>query len=178
MRQALREAAKIPTSVGKLSLSMSVGIHSGRVDFLLVGAPTGELLILGPAATATAEAEHAAVAGQILITESTASRLPGGSTEKREDGLHRLRWRFTYPPEGQAPPAPAVSAQRLRTQFPNVLGDHLAERVPDPEHKVATIGFARFSGTDALLPTRATTRSGPRCTRRSRCSSRLSSPRG
>ena len=68
MRQALREAAKIPTSVGKLRLSMSVGIHSGPVDFFLVGAPTRELLILGPAATATAEAEHAAVAGQILIT--------------------------------------------------------------------------------------------------------------
>jgi class 3 adenylate cyclase/tetratricopeptide (TPR) repeat protein len=151
MRQALREAAKIPTSVGRLKLSMSVGIYSGPVDFFLVGAPTRELLILGPAGTATAEAEHAAVAGQILITEGTAKRLPGGSTELREDGLHRLRWRFTYPPEGQGPPAPQVSPERMQTLFPRALGEYLANRVPDPEHKTATIGFARFSGTDALL---------------------------
>jgi class 3 adenylate cyclase/tetratricopeptide (TPR) repeat protein len=151
MRQALREAAKIPTSVGRLKLSMSVGIHSGPVDFFLVGAPTRELLILGPAGTATAEAEHAAVAGQILITEGTAKQLPGGSTELREDGLHRLKWRFTYAPEGQGAPAPGVSDERIQTLFPNALGEYLADRVPDPEHKTATIGFARFSGTDALL---------------------------
>jgi class 3 adenylate cyclase/tetratricopeptide (TPR) repeat protein len=151
MRQALREAAKVPTSVGKLRLSMSVGIHSGPVDFFLVGAPTRELLILGPAATATAEAEHAAVAGQILITASTAAKLPPNSTELREDGLHRLRWRFTFPPEGEGPPPPEVSEGRLRSLFPNALGDYLDDRVPDPEHKVATIGFARFSGTDRLL---------------------------
>ena len=153
MRQALREAAKIPTSVGRLKLSMSVGIYSGPVDFFLVGAPTRELLILGPAGTKTAEAEHAAVAGQILITEETAVQLPGGSTELRDDGLHRLRWRFTYPPEGEGPPPPEVTEDRLRTLFPNALGDYLSDRVPDPEHKTATIGFARFSGTDALLKT-------------------------
>ena len=151
MRQALRDAAKVPTSVGKLTLSMSVGIHSGPVDFFLVGSPTRELLILGSAATATAEAEHAAVAGQILVTEGTARRLPPLSTEPREDGLHRLRWRFTYQPEGTGPPPPEVSDERLATLFPNALGDYLGDRVPDPEHKVATIGFARFSGTDQLL---------------------------
>ncbi|MFN8158036.1 MAG: adenylate/guanylate cyclase domain-containing protein [Candidatus Nanopelagicales bacterium] len=151
MRQALKEAAKIPTSVGRLKLSMSVGIHSGPVDFFLVGSPTRELLILGSAGTATTEAEHAAVAGQILITESTAAYLPKGSTELRDDGLHRLRWRFAYPPEGEGPPTPQVPPERLRTLFPHELGEYLDERVPDPEHKIATIGFARFSGTDAML---------------------------
>jgi class 3 adenylate cyclase len=51
MRAALREAAKIPTSVGKLNLSMSVGLHSGDVHFLLVGSTHRELVILGPAAS-------------------------------------------------------------------------------------------------------------------------------
>lgn len=151
MRQALKEAAKIPTSVGKLKLSMSVGIHSGPVDLFLVGSPTRELLILGDAGTATTEAEHAAVAGEILITEGTASQLPPGSTDLREDGLHLLKWRFTYPPEGLGPPTPEVDDERLRTLFPHALGDYLADRVPDPEHKIATIGFARFSGTDVML---------------------------
>ncbi|HET7899762.1 MAG TPA: adenylate/guanylate cyclase domain-containing protein, partial [Candidatus Nanopelagicales bacterium] len=151
MRAALREAAKIPTSVGKLKLSMSVGIHTGPVDFFLVGAPTRELLILGGAATATAEAEHAAVAGEILVTAGTAVELPAGSTTERPDGLHRLKWRFTYPPEGGAPALPDVPHERLRTLFPHALGDYLDERVPDPEHKVATIAFGRFSGTDTML---------------------------
>ena len=151
MRQALKEAAKIPTSVGKLKLSMSVGIHSGPVDFFLVGSPTRELLILGSAGTATTAAEHAAVAGQILITESTAGYLPKKSTELREDGLHRLRWRFAYAPEGEGPPTPPVTPERLLTLFPHELGSYLADSVPDPEHKIATIGFARFSGTDAML---------------------------
>lgn len=151
MRIALREAAKIPTSVGRLKLSMSVGIHSGPVDFFLVGAPTRELLILGPAATATAEAEHAAVAGEILVTAGTARRLPASATAGRPDDLHLLRWR-TAPEQGDPPaPMPVVPEERLRTLFPTALGEYLAERVPDPEHKVATIGFARFSGTDALL---------------------------
>ncbi len=153
MRQALREAARIPTSVGRLRLSMSVGIHSGPVDFFLVGAPTRELLILGAAGTSTAEAEHAAVAGEILVTSGTAVHLPAGSTQLRDDGLHRLKWRFTYPPEGESPPAPDVTPDRLRSLFPHALGDYLADRVPDPEHKIATIGFARFSGTDQLLRT-------------------------
>ena len=151
MRQALREAAKVPTSVGRLRLSMSVGIHTGPVDFFLVGAPTRELLVLGPAATATAEAEHAAVAGEILITEGTAQRLPPGSTEPRPEGLYKLKWRLTHPPEGEAPPSPEVTQARLRTLLPVALGEHLDATVPEPEHKVATIGFARFSGTDVML---------------------------
>ena len=151
MRQALREAAKVPTSVGRLRLSMSVGIHTGPVDFFLVGAPTRELLVLGPAATATAEAEHAAVAGEILITEGTAQRLPPGSTEPRPEGLYKLKWRLTHPPEGEAPPSPEVTRARLRTLLPVALGEHLDATVPEPEHKVATIGFARFSGTDVML---------------------------
>ncbi len=48
MRTALRQAAAVPTSVGRLSLKMSVGLHSGDIHLFLVGAPTRELLILGP----------------------------------------------------------------------------------------------------------------------------------
>jgi class 3 adenylate cyclase/tetratricopeptide (TPR) repeat protein len=151
MRAALREAAKVPTSVGRLKLSMSVGIHTGPIDFFLVGAPTRELLILGPGATATAEAEKAAVAGEILVTEGNARLLPPGSTDLRPDGLHRLKWRMTYPPEGEGPPLPEIPAGRIETLFPTALGDYLDARVPDPEHRIATIGFGRFSGTDALL---------------------------
>ncbi|MGD9954874.1 MAG: adenylate/guanylate cyclase domain-containing protein [Candidatus Nanopelagicales bacterium] len=151
MRAALREASAIPTSVGRLKLRMSVGIHSGPVDFFLVGAPTRELLILGPAATATADAEKLANAGEIVVTTDTAARLPRGSARPREDGALLLRWRSVAPPLTEPAPMPEVEERRLRALFPHALGDYLADRVPDPEHKIATIGFARFSGTDALL---------------------------
>ena len=69
MRIALREAAAVPTSVGRLHLKMSVGIHSGDIHLFLVGEPTRELVVLGPAATSTADAEKAANAGEIIVTD-------------------------------------------------------------------------------------------------------------
>ena len=79
MRIALRQAAAVPTSVGRLHLKMSVGIHSGEIHLFLVGEPTRELVVLGPAATATADAEKAANAGEIIVTDGTAALpRPGG----------------------------------------------------------------------------------------------------
>ena len=82
-----------------------------------------------------------------------------------------------------APPLPTVPAERLRTLFPIALGEYLDERVPDPEHKVATIAFcallrhrhhagragARRGGTGAARhPARV--RGGSRRRGRARCS--------
>jgi class 3 adenylate cyclase/tetratricopeptide (TPR) repeat protein len=151
MRTALRAAAAVPTSVGRLKLSMSVGIHSGDVNLFLVGAPTRELFILGGAASATANAEATATAGEIVVTEQTAARLPGGSVTPRDDGTLLLRRRKPMQePWGAVSPA-TPSRERLASLFPQGLGAYLDPRVPEPEHRVATIGFVRFSGTDALL---------------------------
>ena len=79
MRIALRQAAAVPTSVGRLHLKMSVGLHSGDIHLFLVGEPTRELVVLGPAATSTADAEKAANAGEIIVTDGTAARLRPGS---------------------------------------------------------------------------------------------------
>jgi class 3 adenylate cyclase/tetratricopeptide (TPR) repeat protein len=151
MRASLRQAAATPTSVGRLALSMSVGVHSGAVDLVLAGAPTRELVVLGPAASATVLAEHTADAGQIVVTEETALRLAPGSTRRRGDGALLLaRRRARSAPRPAAPPPPAGD-RLLRSLFPHALGAHLASGPPEPEHRIATIAFARFSGTDALL---------------------------
>jgi class 3 adenylate cyclase/tetratricopeptide (TPR) repeat protein len=151
MRTALRESAGIRTSVGRLSLSMSVGVHSGDVHLFLVGSPTRELLILGPGASATADAEKLAEAGEIVVTAQTAARLSAGSTRPREDGALLLRRRTAHTePCGAAEPPPGDPAL-LATLFPHELGAHLAEGPPDPEHRIATIAFIRFSGTDEVL---------------------------
>jgi len=151
MRAALREAAAVPTSVGRLRLSMSVGVHSGEIFLFLVGAPTRELLVLGPAATETAEAEKAANAGETVVTSGTAARLPADAVKAREDGALMLRRRRPVGVPHSPEDLSSLPAERVRTLFPHVLGEYLDPGPPDPEHRIATIGFVRFSGTDGLL---------------------------
>ncbi|MCU0301751.1 MAG: AAA family ATPase [Candidatus Nanopelagicales bacterium] len=151
MRAALRAAAAVPTSVGRLSLSMSVGVHAGDIHLFLVGEPTRELLVLGPGATATAQAEQSAEAGEIVVSEATAARLPADAVRPRADGrllLRRRRPRTLAPGAAALPPADDAL---LRSLFPQALGEYLGPAIPDPEHRMACIAFIRFSGTDALL---------------------------
>ncbi len=151
MRTALRQAAAVPTSVGRLSLRMSVGIHSGDIHLFLVGSPTRELLILGPGATRTALAEKAAEAGEIVVSADTAARLAPDAVRPREDGELRLRRRTAHSAPGDAFVLPEVDHERIRGLFPHELGEYLDPGAPDPEHRIASIAFIKFSGTDALL---------------------------
>ena len=77
MRACMREVGRIDTSSGRVTLRMSVGIHSGLFHFFLVGDPSlhRELLVSGPAASRTAEMEAVADAGQIAVSAETAALL-------------------------------------------------------------------------------------------------------
>ena len=79
MRSALREARTLPTSVGRVNLRMSVGLHSGSFYFFRTGGSHRELIVSGPAATATTRMEQEADAGQIVVSSSTAARLPANA---------------------------------------------------------------------------------------------------
>ena len=151
MRASLRAAAAVPTSAGRFSLSMSVGVHAGEIELFLVGSPTRELLVLGPGASSVATAEKAAEAGQVVVTPATAQRLPRGSTRARDDGALLLRRRRPRTAPGRPASPPPDPDHRLATLFPRALGEYLAPGAPDPEHRVATIAFVRFSGTDRVL---------------------------
>ena len=78
MRATMRDVGRLVTSVGQVTLRMSVGIHSGIFHFFLVGDPQyhRELLVSGPAASRTAEMEQIAAAGEIAVSPSTARLLP------------------------------------------------------------------------------------------------------
>jgi class 3 adenylate cyclase/tetratricopeptide (TPR) repeat protein len=151
MRASLRAAAAVPTSAGRFSLSMSVGVHAGDIELFLVGSPTRELLVLGPGASAVALAEKAADAGQVVVSPATAARLPRGSARPRDDGALLLRRRLPHTAASRPASAPSDTGQRMATLFPTALGEYLAPGPPDPEHRVATIAFVRFSGTDTVL---------------------------
>ncbi len=151
MRTALRQAAAVPTSVGRLSLKMSVGLHSGDIHLFLVGSPTRELLILGPGATSTALAEKAAEAGEIVVSADTAARLARGAVRPREDGELLLRGVRRTRRRATSSSSPTSIASGSAGLFPIELGEYLDAGIPDPEHRIASIAFIKFSGTDALL---------------------------
>ncbi|RPI07574.1 MAG: adenylate/guanylate cyclase domain-containing protein, partial [Actinobacteria bacterium] len=93
MRAALREATKIPTSVGRVNLRMSVGVHSGTLHLFRVGRSHHELVIAGEGADLTARMELLAGPGQVVVSKGTKLRLPTNATREMNDGGWLLRWR-------------------------------------------------------------------------------------
>jgi class 3 adenylate cyclase/tetratricopeptide (TPR) repeat protein len=150
MRSALRDAARIPTSVGRLRLRMSVGVSEGRLHLFCVGGSHQELIVAGPAATATISVEAAADAGEIVVSDSVASALPRGSVGAAQGPGRLLRWRTArVAPCGPTAARPGTAA--IDTFVPLGLRAHLASPTLDSEHRVATIGFVKFTGVDAML---------------------------
>lgn len=151
MRAALREATKIPTSVGRIQLKMSVGVHTGEVDVFRAGTSHQELVITGVAATVTTEMEHAADAGEILISPALRDALPPGSAPVAKGPGFLLRWRRAPVPGTGPVPRRAVGDDTLVAGIPVMLRDHLGIGRAESEHRVATIGFVKFNGVDTAI---------------------------
>lgn len=152
MRQALREVGRARASVGEVRLRMSVGVHSGRFHFYLVGDPDihRELIVSGPAASVTAQMEAVAGAGQIVVSDTLAAQLPPACLGAVVDGGRILR---TAPRIGDLPPTPderhaAVDAGAL---LPPPVRSHLLDAAGQSEHRAVAVAFVEFSGTDALI---------------------------
>lgn len=62
MRAALRAGGRIDTTAGKVTLRMSVGVHTGAFHLFLVGGSHHELMMAGPAVSRTVDMESAASA--------------------------------------------------------------------------------------------------------------------
>jgi len=158
MRATLRVIGRLPTTSGTVVLRMSVGVHSGDFDFFLVGDPAihRELLISGHAASITAATEAAAAAGQIGLSHATAALLDGrllGSPLPLDPPLRDGRLLRVAPPRGYAvtEESPSTPIDPLGV-IPPPIRAHLLGTV-EPEHRLITVAFVQFSGTDALLTT-------------------------
>ena len=155
MRAKLRVIGRLPTTSGTVVLRMSVGVHSGEFDFFLVGDPDihRELLISGPGASITAETEAAAAAGQIGLSSSTAAlldrRLLGpvllDGRLLRSSPTRRL---VAHDEPCTQPSTPQINP---RSVLPPPIRAHLLSGATDPEHRLITVAFVQFSGTDDLL---------------------------
>jgi class 3 adenylate cyclase/tetratricopeptide (TPR) repeat protein len=153
MRATLREARTLPTSVGRVNLRMSVGIHSGTFHLFHVGDSHRELLITGPAATATTKMEQTADAGEIVISTDTAARLPAGAAGRVKGDGRLLRWRQVI--DGGPGPTLVRTVHRdaVEASVPVALRARLGQNGGESEHRMASVAFIKFQGTDDLLAT-------------------------
>lgn len=151
MRAALREARTLPTSVGRLNLRMSVGMHTGTFHFFRVGRSHHELIVTGPAASETTRMEQIADAGEIVVSEACAARLPGSALGAAKEAGRLLRWRQASE-DGPGPtPMRAVPAGAVEATIPLALRSRLADARNEPEHRSACVAFVKFKGVDALI---------------------------
>jgi class 3 adenylate cyclase/tetratricopeptide (TPR) repeat protein len=154
MRRALKQASEIPTSVGKLKLKISIGAHSGSFHLFLVGDPYRQLVVGGPDTTVAMNRETAAEAGQIVVSPEMAALLGPGSTKPRDDGELMVAWRKGMVDPIEVPPPRPTDAEAARLVTPPIIASLLEHGAPDPVHRVATMAFFKFKGTDQRLEER------------------------
>ena len=151
MRAALREATKIATSVGRVNLRMSVGVHSGTLHLFRVGRSHHELVIAGEGADLTARMELMAGPGQVVVSSGTKSRLPDSATREMGDGGWLLRWRQPPAAAGGLVARRQVSSEVIAMSMPALLRAELTEGAIESQHRSATVGFVKVSGIPGLM---------------------------
>lgn len=157
MQAAMRRIGSVRAGADgdvRARLRMSAGVHSGPLHFFLVGDSHRELFVTGPGATAMATMEAIADAGEVVVSPDTATRLPSAlvGPEKGPGRLLDLRAAVrSGPPSGPAPRPPRVGDDALLGCVPVAVRRHVLSGLHEPEHRLVTIGFVKFSGLDAVL---------------------------
>jgi hypothetical protein len=128
----------------------------------LVGTRHRELVVTGPAATAVTSCEHAAAAGEVVVSPATAALLEtnGFALGPSREGGFLLR----TAPEADLRPnrRPIHPGVDPRAALSAPLAQHLHAGPAEGEHRRVAVGFVRFGGTDAIVigqgPSALTTR--------------------
>ena len=151
MRRALRTVGRLTVLGQKVSLRMSVGVHSGEFHFFLVGGSHRELIVAGPAASAVVTMEGAAAAGEIVISPATAAGLrPGVVGEAKGPGF-LLRRAPVVPQSSSVRFEPVNPRADVLPGIPLALREVVRASHQEPEHRRVTVAFLHFDGTDHLV---------------------------
>ncbi len=128
-------------------MRMTVGVHRGEVDVVVVGDRHRDLLLAGPDVAVAVATEAAAPPGRIAVSPGTAVLLPVGAVGA--DGL--LRRVPTGPGDDVAPGPPPPAGLDPTPWIPLALRPLLAAGEEVVAHRWAASGFVRAAGFDALL---------------------------
>ncbi len=152
MRRALREVGRGLSSGQRVALRMSVGVHSGPFHFFLVGGSHREFIVAGPGASTVVTMEGTADAGEIVLSPQTAAALR--PAVRRSGQGARLSCSGGPLP---SPTTPSGHSSRwpddvdLVRGIPVGLRDALLTVHQESEHRLVTVAFLHFDGTDELL---------------------------
>jgi class 3 adenylate cyclase/tetratricopeptide (TPR) repeat protein len=154
MQWLIRTTGEMMSSVGPVTLRMSTGVYTGTCHFFLVEGTHRELIIAGPAATATIELESGAEAGEILLSERTAAALePGWVGPSRGDGRLLLELPERAAETRPEVPLPEISDE-IELYVPEPLRAHLLLEAGEAEHRQVTAAFLKFTGVDDVIATK------------------------
>lgn len=151
MSRLMERVGVLRTSAGRVTLRVSAGVHAGPVDLYLVGDRHRELVVTGPAATAVAQMEAVAEAGEVVVSPGTVTFLADGAVGASKGPGFLLRGvDDEAPPPGRVhdAPAPAVDVSQL---LPGPTRAHLLGGGEADEHRHAAIAFVAFSGVDGVI---------------------------
>jgi class 3 adenylate cyclase/tetratricopeptide (TPR) repeat protein len=151
MQWLVGETGRMMSSVGSVTLRMSTGVYSGTCHFFLVDGTHRELLVAGPAATATIDLEDAASSGQILVSERTAAALEPSWVGQHRGSAYVLRKADEPDVVAHLAALSAPSDEGLAMYIPEPLRAHLLLAAGEAEHRQVTAAFVKFTGTDALI---------------------------
>jgi class 3 adenylate cyclase/tetratricopeptide (TPR) repeat protein len=151
MQRLLSVVGAVELAGVRTRLRMSVGVQSGRFEFLLTGRQHRNLIITGPTLTQVMHLQDAARAGEILIGPAAAATLPASWLGGERDGGVVLRRMRPVPSSGSGwhrrVPEPDTVASYLPaavTSRPDLLG-------ANSEHRRAAVGFVQVEGLDRQL---------------------------
>ena len=150
MQWLVEQTGETMSSVGAVRLGMATGVYSGDCHFFLVGSTHRELVVTGPAATSVVKLEDAADTGEVLVSPATAAAVEPDWLVGDRDGARLVR----MPPGApgvESAVADAGVEEDLEPFIPEPLRRHLALEAGEGEHRMVTVSFLKFSGTDALL---------------------------
>ncbi|MFL5955434.1 MAG: tetratricopeptide repeat protein [Gaiellaceae bacterium] len=151
MQWLIGETGKTMSSVGSVTLQMSTGVYSGICNFFLVEGTHLELMVVGPAATATIELEDDAPSGQILVSDGTAAALDESWVGQRRGEAHLLRQIEDADVSAHLAVNSLPETDDLETYIPESLRAHLLLEAGEAEHRHVTAAFVKFAGTDAII---------------------------
>ncbi|MEJ5311427.1 MAG: adenylate/guanylate cyclase domain-containing protein [Anaerolineae bacterium] len=177
MQQAMAAFREVETSLGTFPLQMKIGLHAGPFFAARVGTPKKrEFVVTGRTVNATAMAESAAVAGQILASDAVyaqAQMQPGFTFTPGPPGYYLLD-ALTPSHLHSLPPSPTpllssaslhqtvTTLERLTPYLPpglltRLLPTESGQDVGDSnygnggEHRLVAVLFANFVGASELI---------------------------